>query len=119
MPRAFTATFARATMTSPSRAVIPTPTGSCAAGENNRAARNVADAHLIVAGDGEQRAQVDALGRQLLGNRFHRLTLARENMPDLYRAADALLHMSQDEPFGNIYVEALATGLPIVAHQTP
>lgn len=39
-------------------------------------------------------------------------------MPDLYRAADVLLHMSQDEPFGNVYVEALATGLPIVAHST-
>src|SRR5207248_1686142 len=54
----------------------------------------------------------------LLGNRFHRLTLARERMPELYRAVDALLHMSRDEPFGNIYIEALATGLPMVAHRT-
>ena len=37
-------------------------------------------------------------------------------MPSLYRSADVLLHMSQDEPFGNIYVEALAAGLPVVAH---
>jgi glycosyltransferase involved in cell wall biosynthesis len=40
-------------------------------------------------------------------------------MPDLYRSADVLVHMSQDEPFGNIYIEALATGLPIVAHDRP
>jgi glycosyltransferase involved in cell wall biosynthesis len=26
--------------------------------------------------------------------------------------------MSQDEPFGNIYIEALASGLPIVAHDS-
>jgi glycosyltransferase involved in cell wall biosynthesis len=83
-----------------------------------RAAAGVPDAHVVVAGDGEQRIEVDALGRHLMGNRFRRLTLAREWMPDLYRAADVLLHMSQDEPFGNIYIEALATGLPIVAHRT-
>ena len=86
--------------------------------EGIEAAARVPDAYLVIAGDGEQRAQVDALGRQLLGNRFRRLALARERMPELYRAADALLHMSQDEPFGNIYVEALASGLPVVAHRT-
>jgi glycosyltransferase involved in cell wall biosynthesis len=77
------------------------------------------DVQLVVAGDGEQRREIDALGRQLLGERFHRITLSRERMPDLYRAADVLLHMAQDEAFGNIYVEALASGLPVVAHDTP
>jgi glycosyltransferase involved in cell wall biosynthesis len=37
-------------------------------------------------------------------------------MPSLYRSADVLIHMSKDEPFGNIYVEALAAGLPVVTH---
>ena len=37
-------------------------------------------------------------------------------MPGLYRSAEVLLHMSVDEPFGNIYVEALASGLPVVTH---
>ncbi len=86
--------------------------------EGVRAAAGVADAHVVVAGDGEQRAEVDAAGRDLLGERYQRRTLPRERMPDLYRSADALLHMSQDEPFGNIYIEALATGLPVVAHGT-
>ncbi len=83
-----------------------------------RAVAELSDAWMIVAGDGEQRNEVDALGRELLGNRYCRLMLPRKRMPDLYRAADVLLHMSQDEPFGNVYVEALATGLPIVAHST-
>ena len=84
-----------------------------------RAVANLPDAHLVIAGDGEQRSEVDSLANTLLKNRFTSLTLPREKMPDLYRSADVLLHMSQDEPFGNIYIEALATGLPIVAHQTP
>ena len=84
-----------------------------------RCASAIPGAYLIVAGDGEQRAEVDALGRSLLPGRFRRLTVPRDRMPDLYRAADALLHMSTDEPFGNIYIEALATGLPVVAHDTP
>jgi glycosyltransferase involved in cell wall biosynthesis len=85
-----------------------------------RCAARLTDAHLIVAGDGEQRHEVDTLGHRLLGpHRYRRLTLPRAQMPDLYRCADVLLHMSKDEPFGNIYIEALASGLPIVAHDSP
>src|SRR5436309_7285632 len=37
-------------------------------------------------------------------------------MPELYRCADVFLHMSQDEPSANAYLEALSSGLPVVAH---
>jgi glycosyltransferase involved in cell wall biosynthesis len=37
-------------------------------------------------------------------------------MPDLYRRADTFLHMSQDEPSCISYLEAAATGLPMVLH---
>jgi len=87
--------------------------------EGLRAAARIPELHLVVAGDGEQRDRVDALGHDLLGQRFTRLTVPHDQMPHLYRAASALLHMSQDEPFGNIYTEALATGLPVIAHDTP
>jgi glycosyltransferase involved in cell wall biosynthesis len=40
-------------------------------------------------------------------------------MPALYRSADAFLHMSLFESFGNVFVEAMASGLPIVGHDTP
>lgn len=76
------------------------------------------DLSLVIAGDGPLAPEVDELGKRLMGERFHRLTVAPEQMPSLYQSADALLHMSQVEPFGNIYIEALAVGLPVVAHET-
>ncbi len=84
--------------------------------EGIRAVARMDDVHLIVAGDGPLRAQVDASGAALMGNRFRRVTVPFQRMPTLYRSADVLLHMSKDEPFGNVYVEALAAGLPVVAH---
>lgn len=77
------------------------------------------DLALVIAGDGPLSAQVDERGQQLLGERYCRLTVPPEQMPTLYQSADVLLHMSQVEPFGNIYIEALAAGLPVVAHETP
>jgi glycosyltransferase involved in cell wall biosynthesis len=37
-------------------------------------------------------------------------------MPDLYRSADVFLHPTFYESFGNVYVEAMAVGLPVVVH---
>lgn len=82
--------------------------------EGIRAAAQVKDLYLIVAGDGELRRPVQALGRELMGGRFTNVTLPRSAMPGLYRCADVFLHMSQDEPSANAYIEALASGLPIV-----
>ena len=45
-----------------------------------------------------------------------RATFRHEQMPDLYRSADLFLHTKIRESFGNVYVEALSCGTPIVAH---
>ncbi len=79
-----------------------------------RAVSAAPNLHLAIAGDGPLRDEADALGRQLLGDRYRRFTLPRDRMPALYRCADVMLHMSKDEPSANAYIEALATGLPIV-----
>lgn len=81
-----------------------------------RAVAQTSDLSLVVAGDGPLRDRVESLGRELLGERFQRVTLPRQRMPDFYRSAHAFLHMSKDEPSANSYIEALATGLPIVTH---
>ncbi|HTP27793.1 MAG TPA: glycosyltransferase family 4 protein, partial [Anaeromyxobacteraceae bacterium] len=87
--------------------------------EGIRAVAQLKNLHLLVAGDGDLRAEVDALGGQLLGSRFRRVTVSHAEMPDLYRAADVLLHMSQADPSPLAYIEAIATGLPVVAHDEP
>jgi glycosyltransferase involved in cell wall biosynthesis len=84
--------------------------------EGINAASKIAGLHLVVCGDGPERDKVKALGTQLMPERFYLLRLPRQNMPEIYRAADVFLHMSLDEPSANAYIEALATGLPIVTH---
>ncbi len=75
-------------------------------------------ARLLIAGDGPMREECDRLGRDRLGEDYRRLTLSSEEMPLLYQSADCLLHLSRAEAFGNIYIEAAACGLPVVAHDT-
>lgn len=87
--------------------------------EGIRVASRLPQIRLVVAGDGPLRAQVDELGKQLLPGRFHRFSVDAKRMPQLYRSVNAVLHMSMDEPFGNVFTESLATGLPVVAHDRP
>lgn len=86
--------------------------------EGMRAVAAIPGAHFAVAGDGPLRGEVEALAGQILPGRFTRLTLPSDRMPALYRSADAFLHMSLQESFGNVFVEAMAAGLPIVGHDS-
>jgi glycosyltransferase involved in cell wall biosynthesis len=83
-----------------------------------RATARLPDAHLVVAGDGPLRREVEALAAKLLPGRWTNLTLTAQDMPALYCSADAFLHMSLLESFGNVFVEAMASGLPVVGHDT-
>ena len=83
-----------------------------------RAVAKLEDAVLVVAGDGPLRAEVSRLAEDLLPQRFRRVSLSADEMPDLYRSADVFLHLSLLESFGNVFLEAWASGLPIVAHDS-
>jgi glycosyltransferase involved in cell wall biosynthesis len=37
-------------------------------------------------------------------------------MPKLYQTADVFLQCSKDEPFPLVFLEAMASGLPVIAH---
>ena len=81
-----------------------------------RAVARLEGVHLAVAGDGPLREECARLGSELLGDRYHQMSLLSGRMPDYYRAADVFLHLSREEAFGNVYIEALACGKPAVAH---
>jgi len=69
--------------------------------------------HLI-AGDGDQRAQVEAaIVRN--GNRSTLLGFVNiDGLPSLYAASDVLVHASELENRGMIFYEAACVGLPII-----
>ena len=84
--------------------------------EAMHAVARVPDAYLVIAGDGPQRDEVDRLAAEILSQRCARRTFRHEQMPDLYRSADLFLHTKIRESFGNVYIEALSCGTPVVAH---
>src|SRR3546814_1251292 len=45
-------------------------------------------------------------------------TCALPILPALYRSADVFLHLSLLESFGNVFLEAWASGLPVVGHDS-
>jgi len=83
-----------------------------------RALSAMKGAHLVVAGDGPLREDASQLAAELLPGRYTQLTVSASDMPALYRSADVFLHLSMSESFGNVFLEAWASGLPIVAHDS-
>ncbi|MCH8614694.1 glycosyltransferase family 4 protein [Sphingomonas sp. SM33] len=84
-----------------------------------RAVAQVPDANLVVAGDGPLREQLKQVADEVMPGRYKQLTVPPAEMPALYRSADAFLHLSRDEPFGNVYLEAMACGKPVIGIDLP
>jgi glycosyltransferase involved in cell wall biosynthesis len=78
----------------------------------------IPDAYLVVAGDGPLRQEIHEAAERLIPGRFRRLSILPDTMPLLYRSADVFLHLSKDEPSSLAFLEALACGLPVVAHDS-
>lgn len=72
--------------------------------------------HYWLAGAGEAERDYRALAARLgLADRVHLLgPIANADLPQLYRAADAVVMPSASEGLANAWVEALACGTPIV-----
>jgi teichuronic acid biosynthesis glycosyltransferase TuaC len=80
------------------------------------AAELLPDATLFIAGEGRERRKLEALIAErglsarvrLLGGVHH------ADMPALMAAADVFVHASSSEGLANVWVEALASGTPVV-----
>jgi glycosyltransferase involved in cell wall biosynthesis len=83
------------------------------------AVSKIPEAHLVVAGQGPLRPAIEAAAARLLPGRFSLLSLPAAQMPSLYQSADIFLHLSKEESFGNVFLEAMACGVPVVAPDTP
>lgn len=71
--------------------------------------------HLVVVGDGDFRPEVEKLS-QTLGLVDRISFFGPKNLvEDFYRAADVFLMTSSYEPLGQTILEALSSGLPVVA----
>jgi glycosyltransferase involved in cell wall biosynthesis len=79
-----------------------------------RALRDVRASYVVV-GAGSDVPRLERLARDLgVPAHFHgRAT--DEELPDLYRACDVYVMPSRGEGFGYVFLEALATGLPVVS----
>lgn len=71
--------------------------------------------HLVVAGSGPLRAEVEKAGRALLGERFHPLGFLNQGeIGRAYAVADALVLPSRSETWGLVVNEAMQFGLPAI-----
>jgi glycosyltransferase involved in cell wall biosynthesis len=73
--------------------------------------------HLTIVGKGYQEAELRGIARELdLESAVTWLGAPdRSTMPEIYRAADGFVLASRHESFGVVVIEALASGVPVVA----
>ena len=75
------------------------------------------DAIYLIAGEGDDRARLQALARETGMAAHVRFAgqVSADDLPNVYRLADAFAMPSTGEGFGIAFLEAAASGLPIVA----
>ena len=71
---------------------------------------------LLIVGEGEQKGELEERGNKMLGERFKIQSFNHLDMPKVYRSADLFTLPSWSrEAFGIAYLEAMASGLGVVA----
>ena len=80
-----------------------------------RAVSRLPHASLLICGDGTDRDYFQDFGDRLLGTRrFQIKSFAYAQMPQVYRSANVFTCATKQESHGLKYIEAMASGLPVV-----
>lgn len=77
-----------------------------------------ADVSLVIAGDGDQRFELETLAKNLDINNYVHFLGMRSDIPQILRACDVFCHAAPFEPFGIVAIEAMACGLPAIVPDT-
>ncbi|MGQ0586155.1 MAG: glycosyltransferase family 4 protein [Gammaproteobacteria bacterium] len=79
-------------------------------------ASRLADLDYVIAGDGDDRPRLEQVAKDLgLGDRVHFAGhVGDSELIDYYRLADVFVMPSAKEGFGIVFLEAAATGLPVI-----
>lgn len=80
---------------------------------------NNPDSSLIIVGEGDERAALEQLVREIGVDQRVRLVGFRQDPIPFYSTADLFALSSDYEGFGNVIVEALACGVPVVSTDCP
>ncbi len=80
-----------------------------------RAMAEIPDAVLLIAGEGPERASLEALARSVGVASRLRMPGWSDDTGSLFAAADLLVCPSRHEPLGNVVIEAFSARLPVVA----
>ena len=59
------------------------------------------------------------LARRKLGKRCRITYVASSEVGEIYNLADVMVHAALEESFGLVVIEALSTGVPVLAHDSP
>ena len=83
-----------------------------------KAVNRLGKGSLIQTSKGNMRDGITRLGKKLLGEKFRYVGVVdREKLLGLYQSCDAFVNASRKEAFGVVYLEAMASRLPIVTQK--
>ena len=78
------------------------------------AVSKLSNVDLLILGSGEAKEEFEQLGRKLMPGRLKVIGVPHTEIVHYYKSADVFTLASLKEPFGIVYIEAMAAGLPCV-----
>ncbi|MDO8488353.1 MAG: glycosyltransferase family 4 protein [bacterium] len=85
-----------------------------------KAVSRLPQASLLIVGQGEEKESLEILAQQSLPDRYQMLSVSYDQMPQVYAQANVFVYPTiPNESFGIALLEAMASGLPVVANNDP